>query len=71
VTPMDPRLSAGIVCFEVEDRPPPAVVDALMYARRISASVTPYAEQYVRMGPCILNSEAEIDETLRVLRAIL
>ncbi len=68
---MDPALSAGIVCFEVSGRPPPTVVEALMHVRRISASVTPYAEQYVRMGPCMLNSEEEIDETLRVLRSIL
>ena len=70
ITPMDPSLSAGIICFEVRHRNPAEIVSALMRLRRIQASVTPYAQQYVRMGPSIVNTEQEIDETLLVLRAI-
>jgi len=40
-TPLDPELSAGICCFEVEGLSPDAVVKALL-ARPIVASTSPY-----------------------------
>jgi selenocysteine lyase/cysteine desulfurase len=67
VTPQTSALSAGIVCFEVEGREPFDFVDRLYARTRIIASVTPYAAQYVRLGPSILNTPAEVD---RVVRAV-
>ncbi len=66
-TPMSQELSAGIVCFEVRGRTPQKVVEELK-ASRIIASVTPYATQYARLAPSLLNTPGEVDEVLRVIR---
>ncbi len=68
-TPMGPALSAGLVCFEVAGLPAPEVVKRLA-AKGILASVTPYATEYARFSPGILNTEAEIETTLREVRAL-
>ena len=68
-TPMSQDLSAGIVCFEVAGRSPDQVVTALR-RRGIVASVTPYATQYARMAPGLLNSPAEIETVLKEIRAL-
>ena len=39
-------------------------------ARRIVASVTPYAVRYVRLGPGIVNTPAEIDAAIRAIAAL-
>jgi selenocysteine lyase/cysteine desulfurase len=65
-TPASPALSAGLVCFEVAERDPAQVVSALA-ARRIVASVTPYARRYVRLGPGIVNSAADVDAAVRAV----
>jgi isopenicillin-N epimerase len=62
-TPVDEALSAGLVCLEVEGLDPGEVVGRLD-ARGIVASVTPYATQYVRLGPSIVNTPAEVDEVV-------
>lgn len=67
VTPQDSALSAGLVCFEVEGRDPFEFVDRLYARNRIVASVTPYSRRYVRLGPTIVNTPAEVD---RVIRAV-
>jgi selenocysteine lyase/cysteine desulfurase len=67
VTPQSSALAAGIVCFEVEGRDPFDVVERLYARHRIVASVTPYANRYVRLGPSILNTPGEVD---RVIRAV-
>ena len=41
-----------------------------LHARRILASVTPYATEYVRFSPGILNTPEEIDTVLREIRAL-
>ena len=53
VTPMADDLSSGIVCVELAGRNPFEAVEALD-RQRISASVTPYREPYVRLGPSIV-----------------
>ena len=68
-TPRATSLSAGLVCFEVRGVPPQEAVDRLL-ARDIVATVTPYTPSYARVGPSILNTPAEIERTLRVLRAL-
>jgi isopenicillin-N epimerase len=68
-TPLPEALSSGLVCFEVDRLPAPEVVKRL-HARRIIASVTPYATQYARFSPGILNTPEEIDTALREVRAL-
>lgn len=68
-TPVSRDLSAGIVCFEVTGMSPDRVVTELR-RRGIVASVTPYATQYARMAPGLLNSPAEIETVLKEIRAL-
>ena len=68
-TPMSQDLSAGIVCFEVAGISPAQVV-AELRRRSIVASVTPYATQYVRVAPGLLNSSDEIETLLRNIRTL-
>ena len=64
VTPMSEHLSAGIVCFEVDGLDPPTAVDRLRREHRIAASVTPYAQPYVRLGTGLWVDEADVDAAL-------
>jgi selenocysteine lyase/cysteine desulfurase len=68
-TPASAALSAGLVCFEVAGRDPADVV-AELAERRIVASVTPYARRYVRLGPGIVNSTADVDAAVRTIRSL-
>jgi selenocysteine lyase/cysteine desulfurase len=68
-TPMSQDLSAGIVCFEVAGMLPDQVVTALR-RRGIVTSVTPYATQYARVAPGLLNSPAEIETVLAEIHAL-
>jgi selenocysteine lyase/cysteine desulfurase len=68
-TPMSEALSAGLVCFEVQGMKAPEVVKRLL-ARKIIASVTPYATEYARFSPGILNTPDEIDRALREVRGL-
>jgi selenocysteine lyase/cysteine desulfurase len=70
VTPQSAALSAGLVCFEVEGQEPFAVVDRLYARNRIVASVTPYANRYVRLGPSILNTPADVDRVIRAVASL-
>ena len=70
VTPMDAELSAGIVCFEVTGQQAPEILTQLR-DQNISASVTPYAQLYLRLGPSIVTSEADIDKALSALSRIV
>jgi isopenicillin-N epimerase len=69
VTPLDPTLSAGIVCFTVEGRSTREVVRALG-DRRIIASATPYATSYPRFTPAIFNTPEEVDRAVEAVRAL-
>jgi isopenicillin-N epimerase len=68
-TPLDERLSAGLICFEVVGLTPPAVVERLR-ERRIVATVTPYATQYARLAPGLLNTPSEVETALSEIRAL-
>jgi selenocysteine lyase/cysteine desulfurase len=68
-TPTNPRLAAGIVCFEVDGRPPSAAVTQLA-AAKISATVTPYATSYVRLGPSIVTSLDDVDAAVRAVAGL-
>jgi selenocysteine lyase/cysteine desulfurase len=68
-TPAGAGLSAGLVCFEVDGIDPDEVVRGLA-ARRIVASVTPYARRYVRFGPGIVNSRSDVDAAVRAVATL-
>jgi selenocysteine lyase/cysteine desulfurase len=69
-TPRDPALSAGLV-MTVPFRNDPGLVVRRLYERhRVVASVAPYREQLVRVGPSIVNDEDEVDVAVRALREL-
>jgi selenocysteine lyase/cysteine desulfurase len=70
VTPRDPALSAGIVCLDVAGHEPAQVVAALRQDHGIVASVTPYREPYVRLGPSIVTSPEQVDAAVRALASL-
>jgi selenocysteine lyase/cysteine desulfurase len=70
VTPQSTTLSAGLVCFEVVGEEPFQFVDRLFARSRIVASVTPYANRYVRFGPSILNTPGEVDGAIRAVASL-
>jgi isopenicillin-N epimerase len=69
VTPRDPALSAGIICFEVRGATPGQVVRALR-ERQIIASVSPYQPAYARLAPGLLNSPDEVEPVIAALGAM-
>lgn len=69
VTPRDPRMSAGIVSFDVQGLSTDSAV-ARLRRRRIIASAAPYAIQHVRLTPSIMNSPAEVDLALAEVRGL-
>ena len=68
-TPRGSKLSAGLVCFDVEGMKPEEVVERLL-ARRVIASTAPYAVSCARLAPSLLNTPEEIETTLREVRAL-
>ena len=68
-TPMDPTLSSGIVCFDVDGMKADAVVAALA-ERAVIASRTPYRTQHARLCPGLLTPGDDVDRTLAAVRAI-
>jgi selenocysteine lyase/cysteine desulfurase len=70
VTPRAEQLSAGIVCLEVAGQSAQRVVDRLRSDHRVIASVTPYAAEYVRLGPGLYASPAQVDRAARAIARI-
>ncbi|MCM1981611.1 aminotransferase class V-fold PLP-dependent enzyme [Lyngbya confervoides] len=68
-TPIDQRLSAAIVCFDLAGMDPSQVVLKLQ-AHKIIASTTPYEVSYARLTPGIYNTPEEVDRVLRVIGAL-
>ena len=69
-TPRAAAVSAGLVCVDVAGLDPFEAVERL--ARRgIVASVTPYARRYLRFGPGIVNTPAEVDEAVRAVASLV
>lgn len=69
-TPLQPELSAGIVCCEVKGLTPREVVAALKNSR-IVASATPYRHSTVRFSAGIVNSPEDIEKTLAVMASLV
>jgi selenocysteine lyase/cysteine desulfurase len=68
-TPLDSRLSAGIVCFDVKGMRPAQVVRRLRQ-QRVVASTTPYAPSHARLTPGIYNTPGEMEQVLRAVRSL-
>ncbi|MBV1851993.1 aminotransferase class V-fold PLP-dependent enzyme [Catellatospora tritici] len=69
VTPLSPRVSAGLVCCEIAGTAPDAAVKALR-ERGIAASATPYNPSYLRLGTSIVTSVEEVDRAVAAVRAL-
>ena len=67
VTPLSEEVSAGIVCFEVDGMDPPTAVQRLLREHKVAASVTPYAEPYVRLGTGLWVDERDVDAALSAI----
>jgi len=68
-TPRGNKLSAGMICFDIEGMKPEEAVARLL-ARRIIASTSPYRNPCARLSPSLLNSPEEIETALREIRAL-
>jgi selenocysteine lyase/cysteine desulfurase len=69
ITPMDPALAAGIVCFEVHGMDAGEVAKRLV-ARHIVAGPSPYLPSYARFAPSLVNNEADVDSAVGAVREI-
>jgi selenocysteine lyase/cysteine desulfurase len=69
VTPRAGGLSAGIVCFDVDGQRPGKVVERLL-EQRVAATVTPYAQEHVRLGTSIVTGPDDVERALRAVRAL-
>jgi selenocysteine lyase/cysteine desulfurase len=70
VTPMSPDLSAGIVCLTIDGVQPWDAVPRLRADHDVVASVTPYNDPYLRLGPSIVTSPAEVDRAIEAVAAL-
>jgi selenocysteine lyase/cysteine desulfurase len=70
VTPMDPELSSGIVCVDVDGHDPFSLVELLL-AEGIVTSVTPYATPYLRLGPSIVTTADDVEAAVGALAAVI
>jgi selenocysteine lyase/cysteine desulfurase len=69
LTPRDPGLSAGIICFEVEGRTPDETVHRLL-ERKVIASTSPYKVSHARLAPSLVNDERQVEAAVRAVRDI-
>lgn len=69
LTPRDPALSAGIICFEVQGLNPEETVAKLL-DRKVIASTSPYKVSYARLAPSLVNDEREVEAAVRAVREI-
>ncbi|MBA2953029.1 aminotransferase class V-fold PLP-dependent enzyme [Nocardioides sp. MAH-18] len=70
VTPLDPAVSAGIVCLDVPGTPPGNAVLELR-EHGVVASATPYATSYLRLGPSIVTSPDEVDAAVAAVSGLV
>jgi len=68
--PAEERLRSGVVTFSLDDLDPYDTVERLTDDHRVTATVTPYAVPFARLGTCWLNTEAEVDAAVRAVRAL-
>jgi selenocysteine lyase/cysteine desulfurase len=69
VTPMDPALSAGIVCIDIDNLPSADAV-ARLRPLGVVASATPYAVSYLRLGPSIAVGPEDVERAIAAIKQI-
>ncbi|WP_431898153.1 aminotransferase class V-fold PLP-dependent enzyme [Nonomuraea sp. bgisy101] len=69
ITPMDPALSAGLVCCEIDGVTPFQATERLR-AQRVLTSTTPYLQVYLRFGTSILISPEQVDQAVKAVAAL-
>ncbi|MFD9891416.1 aminotransferase class V-fold PLP-dependent enzyme [Amycolatopsis sp. NPDC059027] len=67
LTPTDPAMASGLVCFQIPGRTAATVVAALA-THGIKAATSPYEEETIRMGAGIINNHDEIEHAVATLR---
>jgi hypothetical protein len=67
---MAENVSAGIVCFDVAGMPAGQAVERLAREHRVAASVTPYAEEHVRMGTGLAIAESDVNAAIDAIRKL-
>ena len=67
VTPRSRELSSGLVCFAA--RNPEQAVERLR-EQRIHASLTPYADAYVRLGTSLHVDERDVDAAVSAVKRL-
>lgn len=70
LTPRDPMLSAGIICFQVEGQTTEETVQQLL-ERKVIGSSSPYKVSYPRLAPSLVNDEQQVEAALSAVRAIV
>lgn len=69
MTPRSPELSSGIVCFLSGSLMSGDIVMRLR-DKGVSASATPYATSYGRLGASIVTTESDVDKTIDAVRSL-
>ncbi|MFE0022060.1 aminotransferase class V-fold PLP-dependent enzyme [Amycolatopsis sp. NPDC059021] len=69
LTPRDPAMASGLVCFEIPGLSTGAVV-TMLATHRVKVATSPYAEETIRMGAGIVNNHHEIDRAMTAVRSI-
>ncbi|HTL21478.1 MAG TPA: aminotransferase class V-fold PLP-dependent enzyme [Steroidobacteraceae bacterium] len=69
LTPRDPKLSAGIICFQIEGQTTDETVHRLL-GHKVIGSSSPYKVSYPRLAPSLVNDETQVEAALRAVRAI-
>jgi isopenicillin-N epimerase len=69
-TPLPDKLSAGMVCFEVDGLTPTRTVERLKSCGIVASVTPPYKYEYARVTPSLWNTPAEVDTTLRAIHSL-
>jgi selenocysteine lyase/cysteine desulfurase len=69
-TPMSDKLSAGMICFEVEGLTPKQTIARLKDLGIMASTTPPYKYEYARVTPSLWNTPAEVDATLRAIHSL-
>jgi isopenicillin-N epimerase len=68
-TPPQAELHAGMVCFDVKGLKAKETVERLL-RKKVIASTTPYGVPFARVSCGIMNTQAEVETTLRTIRGL-
>ena len=69
-TPMSQKLSAGMVCFEVDGLTPEETVTRLKNLGIVASTTPPYKYTYPRVAPSLWNTPAEVDAVMQAIHSL-